>query len=205
MRKSFKLNSITDAVEELQKGKFVIVVDDEHRENEGDLIIAAEMITTEKVNFMETHARGLICAPMSGERCDELKLPLMVSDNTSNHSTPFTVSIDYLKNECTTGISAYDRAQTILALSNPSTKAKDFARPGHIFPLRAHERGVMGRLGHTEAVVDLLKLAKLRPEGVLIEIKNDDGSMARLPELMSFAEKHSFKIISIADLVSHLS
>ena len=167
MEQSFELDTIVEAIEELKLGNFIIVVDDEQRENEGDLIIAAEMITTEKVNFMETHARGLICAPMTGERCDALNLPLMVLDNTSNHATPFTVSVDYLKKNCTTGISAYDRAQTLLALSNQHTKSEELARPGHVFPLRAHRDGVLGRQGHTEAVVDLLKLAKLKMKMVL--------------------------------------
>lgn len=204
MKQEFELNTIIEAIEELKSGHFIIVVDDEQRENEGDLIIAAEMITTEKVNFMETHARGLICAPLTGARCDELNLSLMVVENTSAHSTPFTVSVDLLKRGCTTGISAYDRARTLLALSDKDINPEDFARPGHIFPLRAHKDGVFGRPGHTEAVVDILRLAGLYPAGVLIEIKNEDGSMARLHELTVFAKRHHLKIISITDLISYM-
>lgn len=199
-----KLNTIPEAVAAIKNGEFVIVVDDEDRENEGDLIIAAECITPEKINFMETHARGLICAPVTHERCDELDLPLMVTNNTSIHSTPFTVSIDLLTHGCTTGISAYDRAQTILALTREETKPEDFGRPGHIFPLRAHSRGVLRRAGHTEATIDLARLAGLYPAGALAEIKNEDGSMARLPELMKLAKKFNLKIISIKDLISFL-
>ena len=184
-----KLDTVEEAIDEIKKGNFVIVVDDEDRENEGDLIIAAEAITPEKINFMETHARGLICAPLTSERCDELDLPMMVTNNTSMHSTPFTVSIDLLKNGVTTGISAYDRAQTILALTKKETKPEDFGRPGHIFPLRAKDKGVLSRIGHTEAAVDLARLAGLYPAGVLIEIKKEDGEMARLPELRKMADE----------------
>lgn len=196
---------VDEAIEELKKGNFIIVTDDEDRENEGDLIIAAEMITRDKINFMETHARGLICAPMSKQRCKELNLHLMVpeSENNSNHTTPFTVSVDLLGNNCTTGISAHDRAETILALSRADTKPSDLARPGHIFPLMANDSGVLGRGGHTEAVVDLVKLAGFKPIGVLIEIKKKDGEMARLPELSLFAREYDFKIVSISKLIAY--
>lgn len=200
---AIKLNTIDEAVWEIRKGNFVIVVDDEDRENEGDLIIAAEDMTPDKVNFMETHARGLLCVPMSGKRCDELNLPMMVSNNTSTHSTPFTVSVDLLTNNCTTGISAHDRAETILALSNPTTRPEDLGRPGHVFPLRANDKGVLSRIGHTEAAVDLARLAGKEPVAVLIEIKKENGEMARLPLLKEFAEKHNIKIITIADLVKY--
>lgn len=198
-----KLNTIDEAIEEIKNGNFVIVVDDEDRENEGDLIIAAEAITPEKVNFMETHAKGLLCVPLTSERCNELDLPMMVTNNTSVHATPFTVSIDLLGGGCTTGISSYDRAQTILALTRPETRPEDFGRPGHVFPLRARDKGVLSRIGHTEAAVDLAKLANLYPAGVLIEIKKEDGEMARLPDLMKFAQDYNLKIISVADLVKY--
>lgn len=198
-----KLDTVEEAIDEIRKGNFVIVVDDEDRENEGDLIIAAESITPEKVNFMETHARGLICAPITAERCEELDLPMMVTHNTSTHSTPFTVSIDLLKNGVTTGISAYDRAQTILALTKSDTKPEDFGRPGHIFPLKAKDKGVLSRVGHTEATVDLARLAGMYPAGVLIEIKKEDGEMARLPELRQMADKYNLKLISVADLIRY--
>lgn len=194
-------NTIEEAIFELKSGNFIIVVDDENRENEGDLIIAAEMITPAKVNFMEKYARGLLCVPMCEDRCDDLKLPLMVTDNTSLHATPFTVSVDLLGKGCTTGISAYDRAQTILALAKTQTKPSDLARPGHIFPLKARRGGVLARNGHTEAVVDLMELAGFEPVGVLIEIKQLDGSMARLPELRAFAHEYNLVIISIQDLI----
>ena len=199
-----KLNTIPEAVAAIKNGEFVIVVDDEDRENEGDLIIAAQCITPEKINFMETYARGLICAPITYERCEELDLPLMVTRNTSIHATPFTVSVDLLTHGCTTGISAYDRAQTILALAREDTKPEDLGRPGHVFPLRALSRGVLRRAGHTEATIDLARLAGLYPAGALAEIKNEDGSMARLPELMELAKKFNLKIISIKDLISFL-
>lgn len=203
MMKEFTLNTVEEAIEEIKKGNFVIVVDDEDRENEGDLIIAAEHITPEKINFLETHARGLICAPITIERAQELDLPMMVTNNTSIHATPFTVSIDLLTHGCTTGISAYDRAQSILALTREETKPEDFGRPGHIFPLRAQTRGVLRRAGHTEATIDLARLAGLYPAGALAEIKNEDGSMARLPELMKMAEKFDMKIISVAALIKY--
>ncbi|NLX80812.1 MAG: bifunctional 3,4-dihydroxy-2-butanone-4-phosphate synthase/GTP cyclohydrolase II [Proteiniphilum sp.] len=201
--REFKLDTIDEAIEEIKKGNFIIVVDDEDRENEGDLIIAAESITPEKVNFMETHARGLICAPITIERSEELDLPMMVANNSSIHATPFTVSIDLLTHGCTTGISAYDRAQTILALTREETKPEDFGRPGHIFPLRAVTNGVLRRAGHTEAAIDIVRLAGMYPAGALIEIKNEDGSMARLPELMQMAKDFDMKIISVAELIRY--
>ncbi|MDR1090319.1 MAG: bifunctional 3,4-dihydroxy-2-butanone-4-phosphate synthase/GTP cyclohydrolase II [Prevotella sp.] len=196
-----KLDTVEEAIDEIRKGNFVIVVDDEDRENEGDLVIAAEAITPEKINFMETHARGLICTPLTPERCEELDLPMMVTHNTSTHATPFTVSVDLLKNGVTTGISAYDRAQTILALTKKDTKPEDFGRPGHIFPLRAKDKGVLSRVGHTEATVDLARLAGMYPAGALIEIKKEDGEMARLPELREMADQFNLKLISVADLI----
>ncbi|MGI6047087.1 MAG: bifunctional 3,4-dihydroxy-2-butanone-4-phosphate synthase/GTP cyclohydrolase II [Petrimonas sp.] len=201
--REFTLNTIEEAIEEIKIGNFVIVVDDEDRENEGDLIIAAECITPEKVNFMETHARGLICTPITLERAEELELPMMVTHNTSIHSTPFTVSIDLLTHGCTTGISAYDRAQTILALTREETKPEDLGRPGHIFPLRAMSKGVIRRAGHTEAAIDLARLAGLYPAGALAEIKKEDGEMARLPELMKMAKEFNLKIISVAELIKY--
>ena len=200
---NINLNTIDEAIVEIKKGNFVIVVDDEDRENEGDLIMAAEFVTPEKVNFMEKYARGLICAPLTIERCEELDLPMMVTSNTSVHATPFTVSVDLLTDGCSTGISAHDRAKTLVALANKNTKPEDLGRPGHIFPLRAKSKGVLSRIGHTEAAVDLAKLAGLSPTATLIEIKSEDGEMARLPELMDFAIEHNMKIISIADLVKH--
>ncbi len=203
MQEKIILDSIEDAIEEIKKGNFIIVVDDEDRENEGDLIIAAECITPEKVNFMETYARGLICAPVTKERAEELELPMMVTNNTSVHATPFTVSIDLLTHGCTTGISAYDRAQTVLALTRTETAPEDFGRPGHIFPLKAQSKGVLRRAGHTEATIDFARLAGLYPAGALAEIKNEDGSMARLPELMEMAKKFDLKIVSVADLIKY--
>jgi 3,4-dihydroxy 2-butanone 4-phosphate synthase/GTP cyclohydrolase II len=203
MQEKFTLDTIEEAIEEIRKGNFIIVVDDEDRENEGDLIIAAECITPEKINFLETHARGLICAPVTKERAEELELPMMVTNNTSIHATPFTVSIDLLTHGCTTGISAYDRAQTILALTRTETAPEDFGRPGHIFPLRAQSKGVLRRAGHTEATIDFARLAGLYPAGALAEIKNEDGSMARLPELMEMARKYTLKIVSVADLIKY--
>ena len=199
-----KLDTIEEAIEEIRKGNFIIVVDDEDRENEGDFIIAAECVTPDKINFMETHGRGLVCAPITYERCEELDLPMMVTNNTAVHATPFTVSIDLLTHGCTTGISAYDRAQTILALTRPETKPEDLGRPGHIFPLRARARGVLRRAGHTEAAIDFARLAGLYPAGALVEIKNEDGSMARLPELMEMAKEFDLKIVSVADLIKYL-
>ena len=200
---SDKLNKIEDAIEDLKAGKVIIVVDDENRENEGDFVAAAELITPEIVNFMATYGRGLICTPITEERCNELNLDLMVNRNTSSHETAFTVSIDLLGNGCTTGISASDRAKTIKALANPNTKPDELGRPGHIFPLKAKNGGVLRRAGHTEAVVDLTKLAGLAPIGALVEIMNDDGTMARLPELFEIAKKYNLKIISIADLIAY--
>lgn len=199
----FKLNTIEEAIEDFREGKFLIVVDDEDRENEGDFIVAAEMITPEKVNFMLTHGRGLLCAPITEERCQELELEMQVSANTSILETPFTVTVDKLGDGCTTGVSIHDRAKTILALADPTIKPTDFGRPGHINPLRARSRGVLRRAGHTEATVDLARLAGLYPAGALIEILNEDGTMARLPQLMEVAQKHNIKIISIRDLIAY--
>ncbi len=199
-----ELNTIPEAIEDIRQGKVVIVVDDEDRENEGDFIGAAELVTPEIVNFMATHGRGLICAPIPEKRCEELDLELMVRTNTSFHGTPFTVSVDLLGQGCTTGISASDRAKTIRALVDPATKPEDLGRPGHIFPLKAKTRGVIRRPGHTEAAVDLARLAGLKPGGVLIEIMNEDGSMARLPQLMKLAKKFNLKIITIKSLITHI-
>ncbi|MFW6203145.1 MAG: bifunctional 3,4-dihydroxy-2-butanone-4-phosphate synthase/GTP cyclohydrolase II [Marinilabilia sp.] len=198
-----QLNTIEEAVEAFKNGELLIVVDDEDRENEGDFITSAEMITPEKVNFMTKYGRGLICTPLLEGRCDELELDLMVGQNTSLHATPFTVSVDLLGHGCTTGISASDRAKTIKALSDPRTQPEDLGRPGHIFPLKAKERGVLRRAGHTEATVDLARLAGQQPAGVLVEIMNDDGSMARLPELVEIARKFDLKIITIKDLIAY--
>lgn len=198
-----KLNTIEEAIEDFREGKFLIVVDDEDRENEGDFIIAAEKITPEKVNFMMKEGRGVLCAPISEERCQELELEMQVQHNTSVYDTPFTVTVDKIGGGCTTGVSIYDRAQTILALADPNTKPTDLARPGHINPLRARSRGVLRRSGHTEAAVDLARLAGLYPAGALIEILNEDGSMARLPELMEVSKKFDIKIISIHDLIAY--
>lgn len=199
----FQLNTIEEAVEEIRKGNLIIVVDDEDRENEGDFIACAEMMTPEKANFMARYGRGLMCAPMSDEVADKLELPYMVSSNTSLHATPFTVSVDLLEHGCTTGISAYDRAMTLKYLADPEIRAEEFGRPGHIFPLRARSRGVLRRAGHTEAAVDLCRLAGKQPVGVLIEILNEDGTMARLPELMEMAKEHNLKIISVAGLIKY--
>jgi len=198
-----KLNTIEEAIADFREGKFLIVVDDEDRENEGDFIIAAEKITPEKVNFMTTHGRGVLCAPVTEERCEELDLNMQVMMNTSPLETPFTVTVDKIGGGCTTGVSSYDRAQTILALADPRTKPDDLARPGHINPLRARSRGVLRRAGHTEATVDLARLAGLYPAGALIEILNEDGSMARLPQLLDVARKFDIKIISISDLIAY--
>ena len=194
---------IEDAIEDIRKGKVVIVVDDEDRENEGDFICAAQTITPEIVNFMATHGRGLICAPILEEKADQLDLPLMVNKNTALHETAFTISIDLDGNGVTTGISATDRAKTLRRLADPGCISEDFARPGHIFPLRAKKGGVLRRTGHTEATVDLARLAGLEPAGVLVEILNDDGSMARVPDLIQIADKHRLKMISIEDLVAY--
>lgn len=197
------LHSIESAVADIQIGKMVIVVDDEDRENEGDFIIAARMVTPEVINFMSKEGRGLICAPLAEDRCDVLGLSLMVNSNTSLHETPFTVSVDLLGHGCTTGISAHDRAKTILALVNPDTKPTDLGRPGHIFPLRAKKGGVLRRTGHTEAAIDLARLAGFEPAGVLVEIMSEDGTMARLPQLEEIARKFNLKIISIKDLIEY--
>ncbi len=197
-----KLDRIEDAVADFKEGKFVIVVDDEDRENEGDLIIAAEKITPEKVNFMLKHARGVLCAPITLSRCKELDLDVQVSDNTSMLGTPFTVTVDKLEG-CTTGVSAHDRAETIKALADPNAKPTDFGRPGHINPLYAQDKGVLRRTGHTEATIDLARLAGLYPAGALMEIMSDDGTMARLPELREMADKYDLKLISINDLIAY--
>lgn len=197
-----QLNSIKDAIEDLRKGKVIIVVDDEGRENEGDFLTSASNASPEVINFMATHGRGLICAALTEERCAELKLDMMVSQNTSSHDTAFTVSVDLIKG-CTTGISASDRSKTMIALVDPEIKPEDFARPGHIFPLKAKKGGVLRRAGHTEATVDLARLAGFEPAGVLVEIMNEDGSMARLPELLEMAKKFELKIISIEDLIKY--
>lgn len=197
------LNTIESALEDIRNGKLVIVVDDEARENEGDFVTAARNVTPEIINFMSKHGRGLICAPITEQRCDELKLNLMVENNTVLHQTPFTVSVDLIGHGCTTGISAQDRAATVQALIDPATVPEDLGRPGHIFPLRARSEGVLRRSGHTEATVDLARLAGFEPAGVLVEIMNDDGTMARLPQLMEIARKFDLKIISIKDLISY--
>ena len=199
---NFKLASSEDALKDFKEGKFVIVVDDEDRENEGDLIIAAEKITPEKVNFMLKHARGVLCAPITLSRCEELDLPHQVTDNTSVLGTPFTVTVDKLEG-CTTGVSAHDRAATILALADPTSAPQTFGRPGHINPLYAQDNGVLRRSGHTEAAVDLCRLAGLYPAGALMEIMNEDGSMARMPELQKLATEWGMKIITIADLIAY--
>lgn len=197
------LNTIEEAIEDLRKGKVIIVVDDEDRENEGDFIAAAECVTPEMINFMATHGRGLICAPLTGERCDELGLTQMVNNNTVLHETQFTVSVDLIGNGCTTGISVHDRAKTIKALVDSNTKPSDLGRPGHIFPLRAKDGGVLRRTGHTEASVDLARLAGFSPAGILVEILNEDGTMARLPQLVEVAKKFDLKLISIEQLIKY--
>lgn len=198
-----KLDTIEDAIEAIKNGEVIIVVDDEDRENEGDFICAAETITPEIVNFMATHGRGLICAPLIEERCDELDLELMVGKNTALHATPFTVSVDLLGHGCTTGISASDRSKTIKALVDDSTTPKDLGRPGHIFPLKAKSGGVLRRTGHTEASIDFARLAGFKPAGVLVEIMNEDGTMARLPDLREVADKFDLKLVSIQDLIAY--
>jgi 3,4-dihydroxy 2-butanone 4-phosphate synthase / GTP cyclohydrolase II len=197
------LHSIESAIEDIKNGKMVVVVDDEDRENEGDFITAARNVTPEVINFMSKHGRGLICIALLEDRCEELGLELMVNNNTALHETAFTVSVDLLGHGCTTGISAHDRAKTVQALIDPNTKSEDLGRPGHIFPLRAKKGGVLRRAGHTEAAIDLARLAGFEPAGVLVEIMNDDGSMARLPQLREVAEKFDFKIISIKDLIEY--
>ena len=196
------LATIPEAIEDIKAGKFIIIVDDEDRENEGDLTIAAEKVTTEVINFMTKYARGLVCLPIIGERLDELKIPLMVGENTSKFCTAFTVSIES-KNRVTTGISAADRAETIKAVLDPSTKPEDIIQPGHMFPLRAREGGVLVRAGHTEASVDLARMAGLYPAGVICEILDEDGSMARLPQLEVMADKFGIKIISVVELIKY--
>ncbi len=197
------LDTIEAALEDLKKGKLLIVVDDEDRENEGDFVTAARNVTPEIINFMSKHGRGLICAPITEARCEELKLNLMVENNTVLHQTPFTVSVDLIGNGCTTGISAHDRSKTVQALIDPATRPDDLGRPGHIFPLRARDGGVLRRTGHTEATVDLARLAGMEPAGVLVEIMNDDGTMARMPQLQEIAKKFDLKIISIKDLIEY--
>jgi 3,4-dihydroxy 2-butanone 4-phosphate synthase/GTP cyclohydrolase II len=200
---SIKLNTISEAIEDIRNGKIIIVVDDENRENEGDFIAAAEMVTPEMINFMATNGRGLICAPLTEERCNALDLNMMVENNTVLHHTQFTVSVDLIGHGCTTGISVHDRAKTIKALVNQETKPGDLGRPGHIFPLKAKTGGVLRRTGHTEATIDLARLAGFQPAGILVEILNEDGTMARLPQLVKVAKKFDLKIISIEDLVAY--
>jgi 3,4-dihydroxy 2-butanone 4-phosphate synthase len=195
--------TIEDAISAIASGQMVVVVDDQNRENEGDIVVAADAVTPEAIAFMMTHARGLVCIAMEGERLDALDIPLMVPNNTESHKTAFTVSVDYLKGT-TTGISAADRAATVRALVDDRAKPDEFARPGHIFPLRANPRGVLGRPGHTEAAVDLARLAGRVPAGVICEVANDDGTMSRLPELTLFAERHNLPLVTIEDLVAYL-
>ncbi|MBY5402609.1 3,4-dihydroxy-2-butanone-4-phosphate synthase [Rhizobium leguminosarum] len=194
---------IEDAISAIASGKMVVVVDDQNRENEGDIVVAADAVTSETIAFMMTHARGLVCIAIEGERLDALDIPLMVPNNTESHKTAFTVSVDYLKGT-TTGISAADRAATVRALVDDRTKPDEFARPGHIFPLRANPRGVLGRPGHTEAAVDLARLAGKTPAGVICEVANDDGTMSRLPDLVLFAKRHNLLLVTIEDLVAYL-
>ena len=196
------LNTIEEAIEDIKAGKIVIVVDDEDRENEGDFLAAANKVTPEMINFMATHGRGLICAPLIEDRCEELELELMVGKNTAEYETPFTVSVDLIGHGCTTGISASDRAKTIQALVNPNTRASELGKPGHIFPLKARKGGVLRRAGHTEAAIDLARLAGLYPAGVIVEIMNEDGSMTRMPERQVIAKKHQLKIDTIKDLIA---
>ncbi len=198
-----KIDSIEEAIEEIKNGKVIIVVDDEDRENEGDFICAAESITPAIVNFMATHGRGLICAPLSEDRCDELGLELMVGKNTAVYETPFTVSVDLIGHGCTTGISAHDRFKTIKALVDPETNPEELGKPGHIFPLKAKKEGVLRRAGHTEAAIDFARLAGFRPAGVLVEIMNEDGSMARLPDLREVADRFNLKLVTIKDLIAY--
>ena len=200
---SDKISTIEEAINDFREGKFLIVIDDEDRENEGDFIIAAEKVTPEKINFMMTHGRGLLCAPITEERCDELELEMQVSKNTSIYETPFTVTVDKIGGGCATGVSMFDRSETIKALADKNTKPSDLGRPGHVNPLRARSKGVLKRAGHTEATVDLARLAGLYPAGALIEIINDDGTMARLPDLVKVSEKFGIKIITIKDLITY--
>jgi 3,4-dihydroxy 2-butanone 4-phosphate synthase/GTP cyclohydrolase II len=203
MSEAIRLNTTEEAIEDIKNGKVIIVVDDEDRENEGDFICAAECVTPEIVNFMATHGRGLMCVPLSEDRCEELGLDMMVGKNTASHGTPFTVSVDLLGHGCTTGISAHDRFKTIRALVDHDTKPEDFGRPGHIFPLKAKRGGVLRRTGHTEATIDFARLAGFKPAGVLIEIMNEDGSMARLPDLRKVADRFNLKLVSIKDLIEY--
>lgn len=203
MDKEFKFNTIEEAIEDFKVGNFVIVVDDEDRENEGDFIIAAEKITAEKVNFMLQYGRGVLCVPLTEDRCKALDLEMQVNNNTSLLGTPFTVTVDLLDNSCTTGVSMHDRAMTIKALANPNTKAEHLGRPGHINPLRAKNGGVLVRAGHTEAAIDLARIAGMQPAAALIEIINPDGTMARLPQLIEVAKKYNMKLISIQDLIAY--
>ncbi len=200
---NFRLNTIEEALEDFAKGEFVIVVDDEDRENEGDFVIAAEKITPEKVNFMMRYGRGVLCVPITEERAEELELEMQAPKNTSVHETPFTVTVDRIGRGCTTGVSMHDRAETILALADPDIRPTDLARPGHICPLRAKSKGVLQRAGHTEAAVDLARLSGLQPVGALIEIINEDGTMARMPELIQIAQEFDMKIITIKDLIAY--
>ena len=200
---SFQLNTIEEALEAIKNGKVIIVVDDENRENEGDFLTAARNATPEIINFMATHGRGLICSPLIEERCDELGLEMMVHSNNSHFDTPFTVSVDLIGKGCTTGISASDRAKTVQALIEPNTKPNELGKPGHIFPLRAKKGGVLRRAGHTEAAVDISRLAGFEPAGLIVEIMNEDGSMARLPQLIDIANKFDLKIVSIEDLIAY--
>ncbi|MDB4649811.1 bifunctional 3,4-dihydroxy-2-butanone-4-phosphate synthase/GTP cyclohydrolase II [Crocinitomicaceae bacterium] len=199
----FKLNTIEEAIEEIQNGRVIIVVDDENRENEGDFLTAARNATPDVINFMATHGRGLICAPISSDRCDKLGLELMVKNNSAAYETPFTISIDLIGHGCTTGISASDRSKTVLAMIDPETRPEELGKPGHIFPLRARNGGVLRRAGHTEAAVDLSRLAGYEEAGVIVEILNEDGTMARLPQLIEIANKFNLKIISIEDLIKY--
>lgn len=203
MEKKIQLNTIEEAIDDIRQGKVIIVVDDENRENEGDFVAAAELATPETVNFMATHGKGLICAPLTERRCKELGLHMMVNNNTDPLETAFTVSVDLQGNGVTTGISASDRSKTVYALTDPKTKPHDLARPGHVFPLIARQGGVLRRTGHTEAAIDFARLAGLKPAGIIVEIMNDDGSMARLPQLMEVAKKFDLKIVSIEALVAY--
>ena len=201
--RTIQVNTIEEAIEDIRKGKVIIVVDDENRENEGDFIAAAEMVTPEMINFMTKNGRGLICAPLTEDRCDELELQMMVKNNTVMHNTQFTVSVDLIGHGCTTGISVQDRAKTVKALTSKSTQPEDLGRPGHIFPIKAKNGGVLRRTGHTEAAVDFARLAGFSPAGLLVEILNEDGTMARLPQLAEVAKKHDLKLVSIEDLVAY--
>ena len=198
-----KFNTIEEAIQDIKDGKVVVVIDDENRENEGDFVAAAEMATPEMINFMATHGRGLICAPLIEERCDELELELMIGKNTAAYETPFTISVDLIGNGCTTGISAQDRSKTIQALVDENTRPEQLGKPGHIFPLKARKGGVLRRAGHTEAAIDLARLSGLKPAGVIVEILNEDGTMARTPELFVLAEKFNLKFITIKDLIEY--